>query len=727
MHRKPGHEGSSSSDEGEEEDWHSVYDGAYFDDYEVTEEPEAVDTEGWERGRSSAGGGSRETHRPSRSQSRERDLNDSSGGGGDRGRGYSGGGAGSGGRDDEDDHRRDDRNGRRTKASYSASDTEESDTDDEQAPVPSIPHHVDTRLRSARAATTVPPPQADSANTDDDDVPLARSIPTALKAQRTIRRQVRDENDERRRQRSLRYKERQQSEDPEPPVPVTHASPPRLQRQASRSPMPTVRTNIGAQELVAPAPVARTRPRAKTLTTSKPNPFSADDLAMRLQAAQVSGVPTTSSSRRPSGEALGRGPAANEFGARTAPFADERIPQERSLRPMRSFHRTRVTETVASLPAPAIAPTTASNYRVGRSNTTATPATRHHEDPHAGKPASLPTRTFAEQGPQRSRSVRRGPSDELNRGSSRQPPAAVPDVPPVPTPVTSTFQVVSRAEKTQMWQQRVFVFNMQTFYMVEIGPGSTARHVLGMLEQQGRLGNWAGAGGWMLFEISQDFGMERPLRGFEIVGDVVKSWDKDRTVNVLLAKKTPMASTLHPSAIPTSSPRCGGYIEYEAKRGSWKKRWLELREQGLWLAKKNTGKDETFLCSLSNFDAYVVTRVHKSPKPFVFAVKSTDNLTFFENASDYVHTFSCGEKDGHNWIEKIMVARSYVINQERNVISSLGQTASVAGTTSLSRAATRKGPRMGPPQPFLSAVTAAPAILPDRDNVFEPGSLLSKR
>lgn|SRR5947208_12419850 len=69
------------------------------------------------------------------------------------------------------------------------------------------------------------------------------------------------------------------------------------------------------------------------------------------------------------------------------------------------------------------------------------------------------------------------------------------------------------------------------------------------------------------------------------------------------------------------------------------------------------GKDETFLCSLANFDAYMVTRIHKSPKPYVFAVKSTDSLSFFENSADYVHVFCCSEKDGQKWLESVLLAR----------------------------------------------------------------------
>ena len=69
------------------------------------------------------------------------------------------------------------------------------------------------------------------------------------------------------------------------------------------------------------------------------------------------------------------------------------------------------------------------------------------------------------------------------------------------------------------------------------------------------------------------------------------------------------------------------------------------------------GKGEEFLCSLSTFDAYVVSRIHKSPKPFVFAVKSTDPITLFENKSDYLHVFCCSEEGGRKWMENILLAK----------------------------------------------------------------------
>lgn len=41
--------------------------------------------------------------------------------------------------------------------------------------------------------------------------------------------------------------------------------------------------------------------------------------------------------------------------------------------------------------------------------------------------------------------------------------------------------------------------------------------------------------------------VERPIRDFEVVSEVLNSWDKDKSVNLLVAKKTPFATLLHPS------------------------------------------------------------------------------------------------------------------------------------------------------------------------------------
>ena len=41
-------------------------------------------------------------------------------------------------------------------------------------------------------------------------------------------------------------------------------------------------------------------------------------------------------------------------------------------------------------------------------------------------------------------------------------------------------------------------------------------------------------------------------------------------------------------AIPSSSPTHSGYVEWEAKRGKWCKRFIQLREHSLWISKRDT-------------------------------------------------------------------------------------------------------------------------------------------
>lgn len=148
-----------------------------------------------------------------------------------------------------------------------------------------------------------------------------------------------------------------------------------------------------------------------------------------------------------------------------------------------------------------------------------------------------------------------------------------------------------------------------------------------------------------------------------------------------------------------------------------------------------------FLCSLNNFDAFYMIRPYKgaSTKGYCWAVKSTDSLTFFENTADYLHVFqSNSEAEGKAWIEKILLARvsprnslhpdarltvpfasqSYVLYQERNVIST-------SAGAALTRATTRAGQR--PAQPLVhvgGSKSDMPTVAPVG---FEPGSLLAKR
>ena len=170
--------------------------------------------------------------------------------------------------------------------------------------------------------------------------------------------------------------------------------------------------------------------------------------------------------------------------------------------------------------------------------------------------------------------------------------------------------------------------------MVEIGSSTTAGDIIKMIEAEGTFKEYSGSGGWMVFEVAQDFGMgkfffffplflqslfqlfsfffllERPIRSFELVADVQSSWNKDKMVNYLVLRKTSLEIPLNLSvcfsicfailfyflfverfylkAIPSSSPTHSGYVEWEAKRGKWNKRFMQLREHSIWISKRDT-------------------------------------------------------------------------------------------------------------------------------------------
>ena len=73
-----------------------------------------------------------------------------------------------------------------------------------------------------------------------------------------------------------------------------------------------------------------------------------------------------------------------------------------------------------------------------------------------------------------------------------------------------------------------------------------------------------------------------------MLNDVCGAWNSDKTVNLLVIKRTLLAPLLSTKAMPLSSPKCSGYVQWEYKRGKWQKRWMELREHSIWLSKRDT-------------------------------------------------------------------------------------------------------------------------------------------
>lgn len=421
------------------------------------------------------------------------------GAGSQRGRGHSSGGysgsgygAGSGG-DDGDGGRRNNRFFPGSSFSASPDNSEEEEEDNDESDGYGQPSGL--------------PPTAEP---DDDDVPLARSIPTALKAQQSIRLKDREDRDKRRKEREIRAAARQQQ---------------------------AVIRSSSTQQASLPASRSTRRPATAPIQ-SIPPPYGVDDLTQRLENVQP----------------INRSNLRSADGPKSVSPPQDLAPS-RSLRPMRSFHKPEPRMTREDWNAPPLPLPTTADPKVTRSNTRARARSTTSREESVTSQSRAPQQTVAVDATQkleRKRTTKPVEGTKSARTSSDKRPTAL------PAPAELARQLNAKIVS----QQRIFIGDRQRFVVVEVNPATSAGDVTRMVEAQGALKEWRGSGGWMLFEIAQDFGMgmfsfaicdqtryqgfglERPIRSFELLSDVEASWNKAKTVNVFLMKLTTLAPIL---------------------------------------------------------------------------------------------------------------------------------------------------------------------------------------
>ncbi|CAG8531859.1 3541_t:CDS:2 [Ambispora leptoticha] len=167
---------------------------------------------------------------------------------------------------------------------------------------------------------------------------------------------------------------------------------------------------------------------------------------------------------------------------------------------------------------------------------------------------------------------------------------------------------------------------------------------------------------WTLFELVNEFGLERPLRDWEIVTTVIGSWEP-KTSNALLLKKYAYRSSLTVEGLSNGVPPLFGWLHLETKKNKWQKRYFFLKDGSIYHCKDAKAVDPVLLCSIYNFDVYTLTRtIKKAPKPFLFALKSQDRVVMFENSEDYVH-YLCADhmEKMKDWVLSIRTARNQMM------------------------------------------------------------------
>lgn len=86
---------------------------------------------------------------------------------------------------------------------------------------------------------------------------------------------------------------------------------------------------------------------------------------------------------------------------------------------------------------------------------------------------------------------------------------------------------------------------------------------------------------WALFELCNTLGIERPLREWEIVTDVLSAWNQQSS-NVILIKKYQFKATLSTSYLRGTYPKSQGFMYLQLTPGKWHKRFCFLRKHCLY-------------------------------------------------------------------------------------------------------------------------------------------------
>lgn len=174
----------------------------------------------------------------------------------------------------------------------------------------------------------------------------------------------------------------------------------------------------------------------------------------------------------------------------------------------------------------------------------------------------------------------------------------------------------------------------------------------------------------VLLESFAKLGLERPLRSYEHIWEVLNSWDYDTQNSLIVVPPSHEAvlGELDVEAVPQDQPKEEMFhIYHSQKPGKWDKRYVTLRADGQVVLAKKLGHAPTNICHLSDFDIYSPTarqlaKKLKPPKKICFAVKSQQKSNMFVSTENFVHFFATNDKDlAANWYKAVHRWRSWYL------------------------------------------------------------------
>lgn len=175
-------------------------------------------------------------------------------------------------------------------------------------------------------------------------------------------------------------------------------------------------------------------------------------------------------------------------------------------------------------------------------------------------------------------------------------------------------------------------------------------------------------------ESFHQVGLERNLRRYERVRDIMNSWshDADNRLIVIPPSSMDALAELDAQLVPSEKPaETSVYLYYSQRPGKWDKRWVTLCSTGqVTIAKKESSKDHTAICHLSDFDIYkpnarALAKEIKPPKKICMAIKSQEKSSMFLSTDKFVHFFCTNDRAvADQWFTVTQAWRSwYLVNK----------------------------------------------------------------
>ncbi|SCZ90547.1 BZ3500_MvSof-1268-A1-R1_Chr1-3g02056 [Microbotryum saponariae] len=245
-------------------------------------------------------------------------------------------------------------------------------------------------------------------------------------------------------------------------------------------------------------------------------------------------------------------------------------------------------------------------------------------------------------------------------------------------------------------EHRIYIRDdTQMHIIVQCGPMTACGEIVETARCQGLLASGSDMeGGFSLWEVCKQLGLERPIREYELVADVLKTWEHES--NYLCLRPQPLV------------PR-GDTVQLELPNRKWTKRYVEVRDGIVTHAKSEKAKDSSLLCRLATSEIFYVmsstSQARKAPKPFCFALKSKLPRAQFEDEGEYCHFVSVKTNDElAMWMKTITEARNVFERQNVTLPVSPIPRSPLAGRPPMTPLSATRSSSYRPVPPILAVV-----------------------